>query len=70
MGKSVDQIRAMINKLDPDMEITDDAAREMTKIPSFVAGMAVKKTVKRARQEGVRVIDGDFAAKIKGENFP
>lgn len=70
MGKSVAQIRAMIAKIDPDMEISDDAAQEMTKIPSFVAGMAVKKTVKRARQEGVQLIDGNFAAKIKGENFP
>lgn len=70
MGKSIAQIRAMISKIDPDMEITDEAAGQMTKIPSFVAGMAVKKTVKRARQEGVTVIDGNFAARIKGENFP
>ena len=69
MGKSVAQIRAMISKIDPDIEITDEAAGQMTRIPSFVAGMAVKKTVKRAHQEGVKLIDGDFAAKIKGENF-
>ena len=70
MGKSIAQIRAIINKLDPEMEITDEAAGEMTKIPSFVAGMAIRKTVKRAHQEGVTLIDSDFASKIKGENFP
>lgn len=70
MGKSVAQIRAMVAKADPGMEITDEAAQQMTKIPSFVTGLAVKKTVKRARQQGVKVIDGEFAAKIKGEHFP
>ena len=69
MGKSVAQIKALVTKLDPDMEITDEAAESMTAIPGFVVKMAIKKTLKRARQEGVTVIDGEFADKIKGERF-
>jgi hypothetical protein len=41
----------------------------MTKIPRPFVGMAVKKTVKRAHQEGVTVIDKAFAEKIKRENW-
>jgi Cft2 family RNA processing exonuclease len=69
MGKSVDQIIAMFAKQDPDLEVIEDAVKNMTKIPRPFVGMAVKKTVKRAHQEGVTVIDKAFAEKIKRENW-
>jgi hypothetical protein len=70
MGKSVEQIIDIVTKLDPGMEITREAASAMTAIPGLFVKMAIKKTVKRARQEGVKVIDKAFTDKIKKENYP
>ena len=70
MGKSVEQIMQIVAKLDPGLEITRDAAEAMTAIPGPFVKMAIKKTIKRAREEGVTVIDGEFSARIKSENFP
>lgn len=69
MGKSVQQIVAMFAKQDPSLEVIEEAVTGMTKIPGPFVGMAVKKTVKRARQEGVTVIDKAFADKIRRENW-
>jgi len=70
MGKSVEQIIAIVSKLDSSMEITPEAASAMTAIPGPFAKMAIRKTLKRARQEGIQVIDMEFASKVKGENYP
>jgi len=70
MGKSVAQITDMVSKLDPTIKITPEAASAMTAIPALFTKMAVKKTIKRAREEGVNVIDKAFTDKIKGENYP
>ena len=40
----------------------------MTAIPGLFVKMAVKKTVKRAREEGVTLIDMDFAERLRDEN--
>jgi len=69
MGKSVDQIIAMFAKADPNLEVMEDAVVNMTKIPRPFVGMAVKKTVKRAREEGVTVLDKAFADQVKRENW-
>jgi hypothetical protein len=70
MGKSVEQIIDIVTKLDPGMEITREAASAMTAIPGLFVKMAIKKTLKRARQEGVQVIDKAYTDKIKKENYP
>ena len=69
MGKTVDQIMAMFARHDPDLEVIEDAVRDMTKIPGPFVGMAVKKTVKIAHKEGVTVIDKAFAEKVKRANW-
>ncbi len=69
MGKTVEQIIEMFAKHDHDLEVHVDAVKDMTRIPRPFVGLAVKKTVKRAHEEGVTVIDKDFAEKIKRENW-
>ena len=68
MAKSVAQIQAMVEKLDPEIRISEEAAEAMTAIPGLFVKMAVKKTVKRAREEGVTLIDMDFAERLRDEN--
>ena len=70
MGKSVEQIIDMVRKLDSSMEITPEAASAMTAIPGLFTKMAVKKTIKKAHEEGIQLIDKAFTDKIKGENYP
>ena len=54
-------------KVDPDMEMTVDAAEMMKGIPGPFMKMAIKKTFRKAREAGLTVVDADFASKIQSE---
>ena len=69
MGKSVEQILDMFARHDPNLEVVKEAVKDMTRIPRPFVGVAGKKTVKRAHEEGVTVIDKAFADRGKRENW-
>ena len=64
MGTAADVI-AKAAKVDPDMEITEEAAEMMKNIPGPFMKMAIKKTFRLAREAGLTVVDADFAAKVQ-----
>ena len=46
-----------------------EAAEAMTGIPGLFVKMAIKKTVKRARQEGLTLIDLEFAERMRDDRY-
>jgi hypothetical protein len=54
-------------KVNPDMEMTLEAAEMMKGIPGPFLKMAIKKTFRLAREAGISVVDADFAAKIQDD---
>ncbi|MEH6549255.1 MAG: hypothetical protein V7711_17140 [Pseudomonadales bacterium] len=69
MGKTAEQIIEIAKKVDDSIEFSIEAAEAMSVIPGPFVKMAIKKTIKRAHEEGVTVVDMAFSDKIRDENF-
>ena len=58
-------IKELADGLDPDITFTLEACESMTVIPKMFRKMALKTMIKGAKEEGVTVIDKEFAETFK-----
>ena len=63
-------IMAEFNKMDPEVQITEEACEPLVQIPSMFRGMALKQMLKQAKEKGVKTVDLAFVQEVrKGSGF-
>jgi hypothetical protein len=67
-GPKEESVLYEANRLDPDnVQFTRDACKELTGIPKPFIKVALKGIIKRAKEDGVSLIDVDYVKKINEE---
>ena len=65
----VEKVREQVKGIDAELDITDDAAEQLTAIPSMFRGMALKAIAGKAQEEGVKTIDKDLVDRVNKERM-
>lgn len=55
------------NRLDPELQFTRDACKQLTGIPKPFLRTALRGIIKRAREEGINEIDVEFVKRLNDE---
>ena len=66
-GPKVQAVVYMANRLDDDVKFTEEACEKLTGIPKVFLKTALKGIIKRAKEEGVTLVDEQFVNKINEE---
>ena len=67
-GAKEESVMYEANRLDPEhVQFTREACKELTAVPKPFLKMALKGIVKRAREDGVALVDEDYVKKLNAE---
>lgn len=66
-SKKIDSLLEDANKLDPDVEFTREACAALTSVPRPFIKKAMKGIVKKAKTEGIALVDVAFVERVNAE---
>ena len=66
-GPKEEAILYEANRIDPEIQFTRDACKQLTGIPRPFVKTALKGIVKQAKEQGVTLVDEEFVTKINAE---
>jgi len=66
-GPKEEAILYEANRIDPDVQFTREACQALTGIPRPFVKVALKGIVKKAKEDGIAVVDVEFVQKVNAE---
>lgn len=66
-GPKEESILYEANRIDPDVQFTRDACKQLTGIPRPFVKTALKGIVKKAKEQGVELVDVDFVERVNAD---